>query len=99
MKRSHFPDFLPDETIYSVACRYFDRVQFCSHSFVSQYFFGSQTNGTLTDSPSSLERLSLTLPPHHRYTAVTAVDQHTPSLTTASNEAWFLGHALARKLR
>jgi len=77
MKISHFTDFLPDETVYSVACRYFDRMQFRSYSIVSQHLFGGQTNGVVTDLPSSLEHLIQALPPYHRYTADIIIDQHT----------------------
>jgi hypothetical protein len=77
MKISHFPDFLPGETVYSNAGRYFDRMQFPTHSIVSQHFFGGQTRGALTDFPTNIERLLQALPPYHVYTADTIIDQHT----------------------
>ena len=77
MKISHFPDFLPDETVHSVASRYLDRMQFPSHSTVSQHFFGGRTKGAVTDLPSNLQHLAQALSPHHVYTADMIIDQHT----------------------
>lgn len=57
MKISHFPDFLPDETVYSVASRYMDRMQFPLHSTVSQHFFGGRDRGLVTDLPVCLDHL------------------------------------------
>src|SRR6266568_589533 len=77
MKISHFPDFLPGETMFSVCSRYLDRMQFPSHSTVSQHFFGRPRMSGLKDLPSSLDHLVQALPPHHRYTVDSIIDQHT----------------------
>src|SRR5437588_9140624 len=76
MRISHFPDFFPDEPVFSVCCRYLDRMQFPSNSIVSQHFFGYNKGG-VRDLPSNLEHLIQALPPHHIYTADTIIDQHT----------------------
>ncbi len=77
MKISHFPDFLPGETMFSVCSRYLDRMQFPSHSTVSQHFFGRPQMSGVKDLPSSLDHLLQALPPHHTYTVDSIIDQHT----------------------
>ncbi len=77
MKISHFPDFLPDETVYSVAGRYMDRMQFRSPSTVSQHFFGTSSTGMITDLPSHLDHLVKALPSYHKYTSDMIIDQNT----------------------
>jgi hypothetical protein len=77
MQISHFPDFRPGETVFSVAARYLDRMQFRSYSIVSQHFFSGFMTGGATDLPSNLEHLVQALPLYHRYTADTIIDQHT----------------------
>src|SRR5216684_4165572 len=77
MKISHFPDLLPDETIFSVCCRYLDRMQFRSHSIVSQHFFGRRFERGAADLPSSLDHLIQALPPNHSYTVDAIINNHT----------------------
>lgn len=77
MRISHFPDFLPDETVYSVASRYLDRMQFRSSSVVGKHFFASPTKGAGTDLLSNLEHLVQALPPSHIYTSDMIIDRHT----------------------
>src|SRR5581483_10981858 len=77
MKISHFPDFLPGETVYSVVCRYLDRMQLPRRSIISQLFFGGQTRGLVPDLPSSLEHLIQSLPPNHVYTSDMIIDKNT----------------------
>jgi len=77
MKISHFPDFLPDETVFSVASRYLDRMQFTSPSIVGQHFFGKNVKGVVTELPSNLDHLIQFLPPYHRYTADMIINQYT----------------------
>ncbi len=95
MKISHFPDFLPGETVYSAACRCFDRIQFPSHSTIAQHLFGGPYKGGVTDLPSSLDHLIQALPPYHLYTADAIIDQHTLYPLYAP----FLPHKRALKLR
>lgn len=77
MKISHFPDFLPDETVFSVCSRYLDRMQFPSHTTVSQHFFSRPQMSGVKDLPSSLDHLVQALPPHHTYTVDAIIDHHT----------------------
>jgi hypothetical protein len=77
MKISHFPDFLPDEMVYSVASRYMDRMQFSSHAVISHHFFGGPERGLVSDLPSSLEHLIQSLPPNHTYTTDIIINRHT----------------------
>ncbi len=77
MQISHFPDFLLDETVFSVASRYLDRMQFGSYLTVSKHFFGASTRGGVRDLPSNLDHLVQSLPPNHVYTADNIIDKHT----------------------
>ncbi len=77
MKVSHFPDFFPDETVFSVAARYLDRMGFSSHSVVNYNFFGGPERSSVTDLPSSLEHLVQSLPPNHTYTTNIIINRHT----------------------
>jgi hypothetical protein len=77
MRISHFPDFLLDETVYSVASRYLDRMQFHSHAHVCMHFFGSPSKRAGTDLPSNLEHLVQALPPSNIYTSDMIIDRYT----------------------
>jgi len=67
MKIAYFPDFYPDELVYSVAARYIDHLQFPSQIAGTRNLFGKHTKGASIDFPYGLQNLLDEMPPHHAY--------------------------------
>ena len=77
MKISYFPDFYPDELIYSAASRYIDHLQLPFHRSVSIHFFNKKASGATLDFPFGLQYLIDRLPDGHIYTDEMLINQHT----------------------
>jgi hypothetical protein len=72
-----FPDPYPDELLYSVEARFYDRMQFPNASTVSYEFFGEKKIAEAVDLPNRIDRLVAALPPNNRYSAHEFIYKHT----------------------
>ncbi|HEY5915109.1 MAG TPA: TnsD family Tn7-like transposition protein [Verrucomicrobiae bacterium] len=74
---AYFPDPYPDELWYSVCARFSDRMKFGTETGTMQALYGSRHAIATVDLPHRLGALVCQLPPGHRCTVDTIIDQHT----------------------
>lgn len=74
---SHFPTALPDESLYSLCARYYDRVRYPNKKAVAQELFGSASTTAVIDLPSRIGALVSMFPPSSSLTADRIIDEHT----------------------
>jgi hypothetical protein len=72
-----FTDPNPDELIFSSCARFGERMGYPNIVTVIQELFGSKGGSILVDFPNRLEHLISVLPPGHKYTVDTIIDDHT----------------------
>jgi hypothetical protein len=73
----YFPEAYPDELLYSVCARCFDRLCYPSKQSLVQELFGTRTTLACIELPSHLDTLISALPTGHHYTADQLIDNHT----------------------
>lgn len=73
----YFPAAYPDELLYSVCARCFDRLCYPSKQSIVQELFGTRTILACIELPSHLDKLVAALPAGHHYTADQLIDYHT----------------------
>jgi Tn7-like transposition protein D/TniQ len=74
---THFPIPLPDESLYSLCARYYDRVRYPNRKAVSQEIFGSMSATAVIDLPSRLGAFASMFPPNSGLTASRIIDDYT----------------------
>jgi len=74
---AYFPPAYPDELLYSICARCFDRVGYRSKQALVQELFGTRTILACIELPSHLDTLIAALPAGHHYTADQLIDDHT----------------------
>jgi hypothetical protein len=72
-----FPDPYPDELLYSICARYYERVQYPSVRSVIQELFGNKNASVNIDLPSYLNHLVANLQPNDYYTVDSIINNHT----------------------
>ncbi len=73
----YFPTAYPDELLYSVCARCFDRLCYPSKQSIVQELFGTRTVLACVELPSHLDALIAALPAGHHYTTDQLIDNHT----------------------
>jgi hypothetical protein len=73
----YFPKAYPDELLYSICARCFDRMCYPSKQAIVQELFGTRTILACVELPSHLDKLVSALPAGHHYTADQLIDHHT----------------------
>jgi hypothetical protein len=73
----YFPEAYPDELLYSICARCFDRMCYPSKQSLVQELFGKRTILACIELPSHLDILIAALPERHHYTADQLIDYHT----------------------
>src|SRR6266568_7193258 len=73
----YFPKAYPDELLYSICARCFDRMCYPNKQALVQELFGTRTVLACIELPSHLDDLIAALPAGHRYTADQLIDHHT----------------------
>lgn len=74
---SHFPTAHPDETLYSLCARYYDRVRYPNKKAVPQELFGTTSATAVTDLPPRLDALASRFPPKSGMTADRIINDYT----------------------
>lgn len=74
---SHFPNAHPDESLYSLCARYYDRVRYPNKKDVSQELFGTVNATAVIDLPSRLGMLASMFPPNSGLTADHLINKYT----------------------
>lgn len=74
---SHFPIPLPDESLYSICARYYDRVRYPNKKAVPQELFGTVNATAIVDLPSHIGELVSLFPPNSDLTAERIIDERT----------------------
>jgi hypothetical protein len=77
MKVGFFPDPYPDELLYSACARFAQRMRYELKTTTAKELFGSRTAYAIVDFPIRIDHLVNKLPPGHRYTAGSLIDNHT----------------------
>jgi len=73
----YFPEAYPDELLYSICARCFDRMCYPNKQAIVQELFGKRTVLACIDLPSHLDNLIAVLPTGHHCTADQLIDYHT----------------------
>ncbi len=73
----YFPAAYPDELLYSVCARCFDRMCYPGKQSIVQELFGTRTILACIELPSHLDKLVAALPAGHHYSADQLIDYHT----------------------
>jgi hypothetical protein len=73
----YFPKAHPDELLYSICARCFDRMGYPNKQALVQEIFGKRTVLACIELPSHLDNLIAVLPTGHHYTADQLIDYHT----------------------
>jgi hypothetical protein len=73
----YFPEAYPDELLYSICARCFDRMCYPSKQAIVQELFGTRSVLASIELPSHLDTLVAALPAGHHYTADQLIDNHT----------------------
>lgn len=74
---SHFPTALPDESLYSICARYYDRVRYPNKKAVPQELFGTINATAIVDLPTHIGKLISLFPPNSDLTADRIIDERT----------------------